>query len=189
VEAVRRAELVAVGASLAHGELIRGREGNLSCRLDERSILLTPRGADKGRLSASDLVRCRLDEPPPHQASTEALAHLAIYRRCQAVQAIVHAHPRAVLGLGNRGLLPDPKLLEEGLALVPRIEGVPRLPPGSERLAEACAEALARAPVVVVRGHGVFCSGDDPWQALERVEVVELLADIALADVWKGAEI
>ncbi len=188
-EALRCAEIVAVGAALSRRGLIRGREGNLSCRLGTGVILLTPRGADKGRLAASDLVRCRLDEPPPHQASTEALAHLAIYRRCQAAQAVVHAHPRAVLGLGNRGLLPDPRLLEEGLAIVPRIESVPRLPPGSERLAEACAEALARAPVVVVRGHGVFCWGDDPWQALDRVEVVELLAEIALADVWKGAEI
>ncbi len=188
-EALRRAELVAVGAALSRRGLIRGREGNLSCRLDTHVILLTPRGADKGRLAASDLVRCRLDEPPPRRASTEALAHLAVYRRCPTTRALVHAHPRAVLGLSNRGLLPDPRLLEEGLALVPRIESVPPLPPGSERLAEACAEALVRAPVVVVRGHGVFCSGDDPWQALERVEVVELLADIALADVWRGAEI
>ena len=188
-EALRRAELVAVGAALSRRGLIRGQEGNLSCRLDARTILLTPRGADKGRLTASDLVRCRLDEPPAPRASSEALAHLAVYRRCPAAQALVHAHPRDLLALSGRGLLPDPALLDEGLALVPRIENVPALPPGSERLAEACAEALARAPVVVVRRHGVFCSGADIWQALQRIEVVELLAGIALAETWRGAEI
>jgi len=188
-EPLRRAELVAVGAALVRRGLVRGREGNLSCRLDARTILLTPRGADKGRLAASDLVRCRLDEPPTARASSEALAHLAVYRRCPAVQALVHAHPRDLLALSGRGQLPDPGLLDEGLAIVPRIENVPPLPPGSERLAEACADALARAPVAVVRRHGVFCSGADIWQALQRVEVVELLAGIALSEPWRGAEI
>jgi L-fuculose-phosphate aldolase len=188
-EPLRRAELVAVGAALVRRGLIRGREGNLSCRLDARTILLTPRGADKGRLAASDLVRCRLDEPPGARASSEALAHLAVYRRCPAAQALVHAHPRDLLALSGRGLVPDPGLLDEGLVIVPRIENVPPLPPGSERLAEACAEALARAPVAVVRRHGVFCSGGDLWEALQRVEVVELLAGIVLSETWRGAEI
>jgi L-fuculose-phosphate aldolase len=188
-EALRRAELVAVGAALSRRGLIRGREGNLSCRLDAQSVLLTPRGADKGRLSGLDLLRCRIGEPPPQRASTEARAHLVFYRRCPSAQALVHAHPRDLLTLAGRGLLPDPGTLDEGRALVPRIESVPPLPPGSEMLAEACAEALTRAPVAVVRGHGVFCAGDDIWQALERVEVVELLAGIALSEIWKGAEI
>jgi L-fuculose-phosphate aldolase len=180
-EALRRAELVAVGATLSRRELIRGREGNLSCRLDDRTILLTPRGVDKGRLLSSDLVRCRLDQPPPAQASTEAPTHLAVYRRCPEVRALVHAHPPALLALAARGRRPDPELLEEGKVLVPRLELLLPMPPGSGRLAEACATALARVPVAVVRGHGVFCIGDDVWQALERVQVVELLAGLALA--------
>jgi L-fuculose-phosphate aldolase len=188
-EPLRRAELVAAGAALVRRGLVRGREGNLSCRLEARTILLTPRGADKGRLAGPDLVLCRLDEPPAERASSEALAHLAVYRRCPAAQAIVHAHPRDVLALSGRGRLPDPGLLDEGLAIVPRIENVPPLPPGSERLAEACADALARAPVAVVRRHGVFCSGGDIWEALQRVEVVELLAGIALSEIWREAEI
>jgi L-fuculose-phosphate aldolase len=188
-EALRRAELVAVGAALARRGLIRGREGNFSCRLDAETILVSPRGADKGRLAGSELVSCRLDEPPPPQASSEVSVHLTVYWRCPPARAIVHAHPPAVLALATRALLPDPSLLEEGRVLVPRLEIVAPMAPGSEQLALACAEALARAPVVVVRGHGVFCIGDDPWQALERVEVVDVLAGIALTDARMGVEI
>ena len=93
------------------------------------------------------------------------------------------------MALAGRGLVPDPGLLDEGLAIVPVIENVPPLPPGSERLAEACADALARGPVAGLRRHGVFCSGARIWQALQRVEVVELLAGIALSETWRGAEI
>jgi len=188
-EALRRAELVAVGAALARRGLIRGREGNLSCRLDSGVILLTPRGVDKGRMVSAEMVRCHLDEPAPADASSEAPTHLAVYRRCPMARAIAHAHPPAVLALASRALLPDPSLLEEGRALVPRLEIVAPVAPGSEQLASACAEALARAPVVVVRGHGVFCAGDDLWQALERVEVVDVLAGIALSDSRMGVEI
>jgi ribulose-5-phosphate 4-epimerase/fuculose-1-phosphate aldolase len=189
IEARRRAELVAVGATLARLGLIRGREGNLSSRLDERTFLLTPRGADKGRLSAPDLLRCTVDEPPPPGASSEAPTHLAVYRRYAAIGAIVHAHPRATLALAARALAPDPNLLEEGRALVSDVELVAPLPPGSEELAHACADALGRAPALVVRGHGVFAVGADAREAMERVQIVEVLATMALTNVGPWVEI
>ncbi len=188
-ETRQRAELVAAGAALARLGLIRGREGNLSCRLDDGAILLTPRGTDKARLFAFDLVRCTASGPPPARASSEAMAHLATYRRNPSIGALVHAHPRAVLSLATRALLPDPNVLEEGRALVPRVELLPPLAPGSEDLATACASALALAPAVVVRRHGIFTAGDDVWQALERALVVEHLASIALSDARMGVEI
>ncbi|TAM56989.1 MAG: class II aldolase/adducin family protein [Acidobacteria bacterium] len=183
IEALRRAELVAAGAVLARRGLICGREGNLSCRFDDGAVLVTPRGADKGRLVATDLVRCRLAEPAPAGASSEAAAHLAVYRACPGVNALVHAHPRRVLALAALGRLPDPGALEEGTALVPRIERVPAVAPGSLELAAACARAIERAPAAVLARHGVLCAGDDVWRALERVEVLESLAAVALAAV------
>lgn len=180
-EALRRAELVAAGAVLARRGLVRGREGNLSCRIGSGAVLLTPRGADKGRLTGADLVLGALDGAPPAAASSEALAHYAVYRACPDVQALVHAHPPGVLALAASGWVPDPHALEEGLALVPRVELVPAAAPGSEDLAAACADALRRAPAAVLLGHGVFCAGNDLAQAVERVEVLELLAGVALA--------
>ncbi len=180
-EALRRAELVAAGAALARLGLIRGREGNLSCRIGDDALLLTPRGADKGRLVAAELVLCRLGDAPPAEASTEAPAHFAVYRACPGVRALVHAHPPSVLALAALGRLPEPNALEEGLALVPRIVRVGPAPPGSPELAAACADALLRAPAAVLARHGVLCAGDDVWQALERAETLELLAALALA--------
>jgi len=188
-EALRRAELVAAGAALSRRGLIRGREGNLSCRIGDGALLLTPRGADKGRLAATDLVLCELEDSPPAEASTEVLAHLAVYRACPGVRALVHAHPPNVLALAALGRLPDPNGLEEGLALVPRIERVGAAAPGSPELAAACARALLRAPAAVLARHGVLCGGADVWQALERTEVLELLAGLALASAERTVAI
>ncbi len=180
-EALRRAEMVAVGSALARRGLVRGLEGNLSCRLGDGDVLITPGGADKGRLSGSDLRTCRLGEAPPTGVSSEARMHLAVYRECPGVLALVHAHPSAVLALSALGRVPSPSLLREGEALVRRIESVPPLAPGSRDLAESCADAMRRAPAVVLAEHGAVCAGDDLWQALWRLEALELLANIELA--------
>ena len=169
-----------MGAALVRRGLIRGREGNLSCRLPDGAILLTPRGVDKGRLSGPDLVRCEAEREPPAAASSEAKAHLAVYRTCPEVRALVHAHPPAVLALSALGRAPSPERLMEGLALVPRVEVVAALPPGGRELADGCAEAMRRAPAAVLRRHGALCAGADLWEALDRVEVLELLARVEL---------
>ncbi len=185
-EALRRAELVAVGAALARRGLIRAFEGNLSCRNGDGYVLVTPRGADKARLNGADMVSCRLGAPPPAAASSEVQAHLDTYRACPGHAALVHAHPAGVLALAGLGRAPSPPLLREGTALLPRLEVLPELEPGSRELARACALALQRAPAVLLKGHGVLCAGDDLWQALARVEAMELLAGIALARNGRG---
>lgn len=181
LEARLRCELVAAGAVLARRGLVRAREGNLSCRVDGNRVLLTPRGADKGMLAAADLICCGLDGELPAGASSESLMHLETYRSCPDVRALVHAHPAGVLGLEARGGLPDPAGLKEGEALVGKVARVPVYPPGSLQLAQACARALRRSPVAVMARHGVVAAGDDVWEALARVEAIELLAQVALA--------
>ena len=188
-EALRRAEIVAAGAVLARRGLIRGREGNLSCRLADGFVIVTPAGADKGRLFPEELRRCSPDLPPREGASTEAAMHFAVYRACPDALAIVHAHPAAVLSLAALGRHPFPGMLREGVALVPRIEVVPSLSPGSRELAQECGRALRRAPAAILLEHGVVCTGDGIWQALARVETLELLASVELARIFAGVRI
>jgi L-fuculose-phosphate aldolase len=179
-EARLRAELVAAGAAMARQGLVRGREGNLSCRLDHETVLATPSGWDKGRLTGRCLVRCRLSEAPPARASSEIVTHLVVYLALGDVGGIVHAHPPATLALASRGIAPNPRRLKEGEALIGKIEVVPALTPGSFELAEACALALGRAPAVVLADHGAFARGRDLTEALIRLETLELLARVTL---------
>jgi L-fuculose-phosphate aldolase len=181
-EALLRSELVAAGAALARRGLIRHAEGNISCRLDERRILITPRGVAKGLLTSPELVVCEFGAPPPPEASSEVFLHLEVYRRIPLVSSLVHAHPAALLALEHRGgRVPEPSDLREGELLVGSVALVAAHAPGSEALAHACAVALTESPVAVLSRHGVVAWGHDIWQALARVEAVELLAEIGLA--------
>jgi len=181
VERRGASELVAAGAALARQGLVRGREGNLSVRLDERSCLLTPAGYDKGRMQRCELLVALIGQPPPPRASTESLLHLAILRRRSDLGAVIHAHPPALLALQARGEIPDPSLLFDGMLLVPAIAMVADLPPGSQELADACADALATAQAAVLLRHGAVTIGSRPGEALQRMETLELLARVMLA--------
>jgi len=180
-EARARADLVAAGARLARRGLVRGCEGNLSCRLGDDAFLLTPRGVDKGKLAGHELVICRTGGGGPAAASSEHPLHAAVYGAAPAVRALVHAHPPAILALSRMGEVPDPALVLEGAALVGQVATVPAWPPGSPELAEACAEAVARAPVLVLARHGALAVGQDLDEAVLRLEIVELVASMALA--------
>jgi ribulose-5-phosphate 4-epimerase/fuculose-1-phosphate aldolase len=181
LEAQRRAEIVAVGAALARQGLVRDREGNISCRLGDGRLLITPKGADKGRLVAWDLVLCDVGAPLPMSASTEVLLHLETYRLCPDFGALVHAHPPHVLALDARGALPDTAGLPEAGALLGRVGRVPPFPSGSTELALACARVLRRGPVAVLARHGLVAGGADLGEALSRIEVAELASQVALA--------
>ncbi|MFI5165512.1 MAG: class II aldolase/adducin family protein [Thermoanaerobaculales bacterium] len=181
LEARRRAEIVAVGAALSRQGLVRNREGNISCRLGDGHVLITPRGTDKGRLVAADLILVEFAAPLPSAASSEASLHLETYRLCPDLVALVHAHPPHVLALDGVGALPDAAGMPEAEALLGRVGRVPLFPPASAELALACARVLRRTPVAVLARHGLVAGGADLWQALSRIEVAELASQVALA--------
>ncbi len=52
--------------------------------------------------------------------------------------------------------------------------------------AEAVAEALREAPVVVTRGHGPYARGRDPWDALRVLSALEKSARVML--LARGAQ-
>jgi L-fuculose-phosphate aldolase len=55
---------------------------------------------------------------------------------------------------------------------------VPALPPGSEELAQAVAEAAASGRAIFMARHGLTCWGEDLDHALNLAEEIEILARI-----------
>jgi L-fuculose-phosphate aldolase len=85
--------IVGAGARLGRRGLIAAAEGNLSCRLDDGSILVTPSGYRKDELRTQDLVAVASDgawsgsgsEPMP---TSDLAIHIAVYRARPDVRAI-----------------------------------------------------------------------------------------------------
>jgi L-fuculose-phosphate aldolase len=171
--------LVAAGARLAEAGLVLPGEGNLSARLDGESFLVTPAGADKGRLRAVDLLTVSVDDGViPPGASSDAATHRMIYRRRPEVGAVVHAHPPWVLALSARDEVPDISLVDEGRRFLSSVAGVgsPREPavPGGNLVASALADRNAG----VLFRHGAITVAETVDLALFRMLLLERLAEL-----------
>ena len=93
-EIAAREELCQVCRLLYQRGYTVGHDGNVSLRLGEDQILVTPSGVGKGRLRPEMLVKCALSgevlEGDRHPSS-ETPMHLMVYRERSDVRAVVHA--------------------------------------------------------------------------------------------------
>jgi ribulose-5-phosphate 4-epimerase/fuculose-1-phosphate aldolase len=84
------------------------------------------------------------------------------------------------MALTLAGEVPDPGVLPETAALIPRLPFVPYAPMGSEELAARIAAALTEGPeplatAVLLERHGAVAVGPDLESAIDRLEIVEVL--------------
>ena len=123
-----RQEVVHVCRRLWERGLIAGGDGNVSVRLGNGRILVTPAGMSKVDVEPGDLVELAPDGTQlagARRASTEVRMHLRIYERRPDVRAVVHAHPPtatafAVAGESfMAGVLPEIILMLGQVPLLP----------------------------------------------------------------------
>src|SRR3984885_16207269 len=91
-----RREMVQFGQMLHQRGYVAATDGNLSARLDDDRIIITPTCMSKSMLRASDMVIVDLDGrriSGNRNVSSELAMHLLIYKLRSDVKGIVHAHP------------------------------------------------------------------------------------------------
>lgn len=165
--------------------LLAAGDGNLSIRLEDGRILMTPSGINKDRLQPEDLALLAVDGTVLAGApSSEAQMHLAIYRARPEARAAAHAHPPTAIAwtLARPGLeaLPCEALPEVILAT----GGVPVVPysrPGTRELAEGVVPYLAQHRLMMLARHGAVAWGESLDEACDGLERVEHVAQILLA--------
>src|SRR5438876_11559615 len=111
-----RRDIVRFGAMLHNLGFIAATDGNLSVRLDEDRILVTPTGMSKGMMTPADLVIVGMDGDKikgGREVTSEIGMHLLIYRMTPDVNGIVQAHPRTATGFAAAGVaLTQPPVCE-----------------------------------------------------------------------------
>lgn len=179
--------LIRAGRRLGARGLISAGEGNLSIRLDADRLLVTPTGRRKDELDPSDLVVVWLGHPERDAVSPSGLTpssdlaiHLAVHGARPDIGALVHAHLPASMALTLAGERPDPTALPETAYHLPRLPVVPFGEMGSAELAARIAAALTEGPepfaeAAILERHGAVAVGRDPDQAVDRLELIEVL--------------
>jgi ribulose-5-phosphate 4-epimerase/fuculose-1-phosphate aldolase len=181
-----RAEIVACGRSLFERGLATGSSGNLSVRLDDGSLLVTPTDVSLGALDPSALAHLTPDGTPIDgpRPSKEAFLHRAIYRARPQAAGIVHLHATHSAAVSCMAGLDDHDCLPPFTAyFVMKIGRLPLIPyhrPGDEALASAITHIAKNHPAMLLANHGPIVSGASLGAAMNRIEELEETAKLFL---------
>jgi L-fuculose-phosphate aldolase len=167
---------------LAYGKgYIVGADGNISARLTDGSVLITPAGAMKGFLEPHhiahiDLRGQVLDGGP--QASTEKAIHLVVYEQRPEMRAVLHAHPPHAVAMTIAGFdLQQPFIPE----IIVTIGGIPTAKfgtPGTSELPDSIRELVRCSDALVMQNHGSVTIGTNLLDAFKKLDMVEHTARI-----------
>jgi len=186
-----RHAIVQYGRRLHDNGFVAATDGNLSVRLDDRRLLVTPTCMSKGMMRPADMVIVDMDGnrlAGKRRVSSEIGMHLLIYRLRPDVQGIVHAHPPTATGFAASGLdLNRPLVCEVvvGLGSIPLARyGTP----GTPELTDALEPLIPGHGAILMANHGVVTFGSSLENAYMKMETVEHFAKIALVTHLLGHE-
>ncbi|MGI8663670.1 MAG: class II aldolase/adducin family protein [Acidimicrobiales bacterium] len=172
--------------------LVAGTAGNVSGRLDEGRICLTPSSVSYETMTVDDLVVTDLDGTVLEGArspTTEKALHLACYRSYPEVGGVIHSHAAhaTMFALVHE---PIPAVIEEvvvylgGDVPICDYRGT-----GTDDLGEEAARNLKDRSACILANHGIVTIGKHPEQALHNAELTERTAMIVWGARALGAKL
>ncbi len=170
--------------------LLAAGDGNLSARLRDGRIAMTPAGVPKAWLKPQDFTYLALDgRVLEGRPSSERAMHLAIYQACPEAQVVIHAHPPVAVAW----TVARPELNELPAEALPEVilgaGAIPIVPyarPGTPELAASLLPYLPAHRLLVLARHGAVAWGEDAMEASGAMERLEHVARILKAAVELG---
>lgn len=170
-------KIVEICERLHSRNMLAGADGNVSVRISDDEILMTPTGVSKGFMDAGQMAVINLNgDVLDGKPSSERLMHLEIYRTCPKAKAIVHAHPPTAIAwsIAHPTLKKLPsECLSEVILATGDIPFVPYARPGTEAMGLVLKPFLPHSRALILRAHGALAWGEDldeAYRGMERIE-------------------
>jgi L-fuculose-phosphate aldolase len=157
--------------------------GNISQKINDDIILITPSATDKGRMRWNEIgIMTIIGEnlTPELKPSIESEMHLSIYRKKKDVSAIVHAHPLFASAYTAMKCKIDTNLTAEARVICGDPCFVPYALMGTKKLASLASENILKADILLLENHGILTTGSSLLQAFDKLEVLENAAKMTL---------
>ena len=177
-----RETLAATQAMVASG-LVEGTAGNVSARLPDGNVVLTPSSLAYETMTVDDLVICDLNGvvlEGTRAPTTEKALHLACLRAHSDIGSVMHSHAMfcTMFAITHQAI---PCVIEEFDVYVGGEVAVTDYKmTGTDELGEEAARHLEDRGAVLIANHGLLAVGKTPSDALKVTQLVERTAQV----VW-----
>lgn len=164
-------QLVEYGKKLVETGLVQGTWGNLSIRISDISMLVTPSGLDYEGLGPEDMVEvdiATLQFKGNHPPTSEKGVHAGIYRMRSDVGAVIHTHSKccAIFAAARKSVPIEEPELRKFFGSTVSLAAYAL--PGTNQLWENTLEALSENSGCIMAGHGMLCVGKTLREAFEN---------------------
>ena len=176
-QAVRTA-IVEVYTELARLGLNQGSAGNISARLGDNSMLITPTGCSAETLRPTHIVETSFSGVSSQKLrpSSEWAMHAEVYARVPGAKAVVHTHADHATALAClHRPIPAFHYMVQALGGVD-VPLVDYLPFGTRELGAAAGAALEARSACLLANHGTLARGTNLKAAFDATVLLETLS-------------
>lgn len=163
--------------------------GNLSVRDNEGNIWITPASIDKGSLTRRDIicVHPNGDCEGPHAPSSELPFHRSVYKLRPDLNAVLHAHPPALVAFSVVRRLPELNLTPTVRYMCKNIKMAAYAIPGSQALSAEVGKVFEQGcNIALLENHGVCVGAADMLTAFQQFETLNYAAELEALATRRG---
>ncbi len=167
-----------------HAEgLVCATDGNLSIRLDNDHVLITPSGLRKEDMYVEAPIVIDMDGEPvgdSRRPSTEFKVHLEAYRQRPDVRAVIHAHPPKAIAFTIAEAPLETCMLPEVVVTMGDVPVAPYATPSTTALPESMRDLIRQSDTLMLARHGSVTVGKNLADAFKKLEKLEHNAQIMI---------
>jgi L-fuculose-phosphate aldolase len=192
-ESSARSEVCEAGKRLLHEHLASGTWGNLSLRIDDENMVITPSGKPYEALLPGDMVLVNyrtLAWSGENKPSSELKLHAAVYKERNDINAVIHTHQASAstVATARREV---PPILDDMVQLIgPSVRVADYALPNTKKIVRKTLIALKGRNAALMANHGAICIGRDMEEAFVVCQVLEKACRVFIeAEFLGGAKV
>jgi len=175
--------IIDIGKRLWERGYIVAKEGNISMRIDDGEILITPMGVSKGFMSRDMIIKINMDGEvtspnKDYRPSSEVKMHLEVYKQRDDVNAVIHAHPPYSTSFAVAGVPIDTSVLPEAIMILGEVPVAPYGTPSTSEVPDSIIPFIRNTNAILLANHGALTAAIDLITAYHMMETLEHTARI-----------
>jgi len=170
-----------IGKRMYDRKYVAANDGNISVKVGDNAIWVTPTQVSKGFMNEEMLVKVDLEGniiEGRYSATSEVKMHIRVYKENKNVTAVCHAHPIYATSFSIAGMALEKPILAEMIMQLGTVPVIEYTKPGTDELPDSIAEYCKDYSGVLLANHGVLTWGTDLLEAYHKMESIEHYSEI-----------
>lgn len=184
-----RKEVISAGKELVREGLVSRSWGNISVRVNEDQMLITPSGRTYDDLLPEELVLMNINTFEYEgniKPSSEFRLHAEVYKQRKDIHAVIHTHQKnaSTVAAARREI---PPIIDDMAQIIgPSVRVTRYTIAGTRKFAKRAVKALKGRQAALLANHGAICTGRNLQEAFVVSQILEKAAGALIEASFLG---